>query len=275
LKSAFRHTLHFNYVGYLKKITACYALWVSAMASAELQVRTAAAFDDYTHRVETRLGGSLKGSTFLWADQSPERSRQVRQGQVLAESLTGKEPVSLPGALIHDWVGAVFIPGAAVEKVLLMLQDYDRHKDFYRPEVTASRLVSRNGNDFKIHLRLQKKKVITVVLDTDYDVHYVPVDSTHWYSSSLSTRIQEVENAGTPGESTLPAGNDRGFLWRLDSYWRFLERDSGVYVECEAVSLTRDTPRGLGWLIEPVIRDLPRESLINTLRKTREAMGKE
>ncbi len=245
------------------------------MALAELQARTVAAFDDYTHRVETRVDGSLKAPTFLWADQSPERSRQVRQGQVLAESLTGKEPVSLPGALIHDWVGAVFIPGATVEKVVLMLQDYDRHKDLYRPEVTASRLVSRNGNDFKIHLRLQKKKVITVVLDTDYDVHYVPVDSTRWYSSSLSTRIQEVENAGKPGESASPAGNDRGFLWRLDSYWRFLERDGGVYVECEAVSLTRDTPRGLGWLIEPVIRDLPRESLINTLRKTREALGKE
>jgi hypothetical protein len=245
------------------------------MASAELQARTVAAFADYTRGVEKRVDELQKGPTFLWADQSPERSRQVRQGQVLAESLTGKEPVSLPGALIHDWVGAVFIPGATVEKVLLLLQDYDRHKDLYRPEVIGSRLVSRNGNDFKIHLRLQKKKVITVVLDTDYDVHYVPVDSTRWYSSSLSTRIQEVENAGKPGESALPAGNDRGFLWRLDSYWRFLERDGGVYVECEAVSLTRDTPRGLGWLIEPVIRDLPRESLINTLRETREAMGKE
>jgi hypothetical protein len=245
------------------------------MASAELNARTVAAFDDYTRRVETRVDELQKGSTFLWAYQLPERSRQVRQGQVLAESLTGKEPVSLPGALIHDWVGAVFIPGATMEKVLPLIQDYDRHKDLYRPEVIASRLVSRNGNDFKIHLRLQKKKVITVVLDTDYDIHYVPVDSTRWYSSSLSTRIQEVENAGKPGESVLPAGNDRGFLWRLDSYWRFLERDGGVYVECEAVSLTRDTPRGLGWLIDPIIRDLPRESLINILRKTREAMGTE
>jgi len=245
------------------------------MASAELKARTVAAFDDYTHRVSTRLDESLKGSTFLWADQSPERDRQVRQGQVLAESLTGKEPVSLPGALIHDWVGAVFIPGVTLEKVLLVIQDYDRHKDLYKPEVIGSRLLSRNGNDFKIHLRLQKKKVITVVLDSYFDVHYVPIDSTRWYSSSLSTRIQEVENAGKPGESTLPVGDDRGFLWRLDSYWRFLERGGGVYVECEAVSLTRDTPRGLGWLIEPIIRDLPRESLINTLRKTREAMGKE
>jgi hypothetical protein len=262
-------------VRYLKKITVCYGLWASAMASAELQPRTVAAFDDYARRAETRLDELQKGSTFLWADQLPERSRQARQGQVLAESLTGKEPVSVPGALIHDWVGAVFIPGATLERVLLLVQDYDRHKDVYKPEVIGSRLVSHNGNDFKIRLRLQKKKVITVVLDTDYDIHYVPVDSTHWSSRSLSTRIQEVENAGKPSESSLPADDDHGFLWRLDSYWRFVERDGGVYVECEAVSLTRDTPRGLGWLIEPIIRDLPRESLINTLRKTREAMGKE
>ena len=44
-------------------------------------------------------------------------------------------------------------------------------------------------------------------------------------------------------------------------------------MECEAVSLTRDIPTGLGWMIEPIIRDLPRESLVNTLQKTKEALA--
>src|SRR5205814_7167302 len=98
------------------------------------------------------------------------------------------------------------------------------------PEVMASQLIIHNGNHFKIELRLLKKKVITVVLDTYYDVHYAPVDSTHWYSRSYSTRIQEVENAGKPDESLKPPGKDHGFLWKLYSYWRFVERDGGVYM---------------------------------------------
>jgi hypothetical protein len=98
------------------------------------------------------------------------------------------------------------------------------------------------------------------------------VDTKRWYSRSYSTRIQEVDDPGTPEERLLPAGDDHGFLWRLYSYWRFEERDGGVYLECQALSLTRDVPTGLGWLIEPIIRQLPRESLANTLRSTREAI---
>jgi hypothetical protein len=81
-----------------------------------------------------------------------------------------------------------------------------------------------------------------------------------------------VINRGEPGERELPPGNDHGFLWRLYSYWRFEERDGGVYVECQAISLTRSVPTGFGWLIEPIIRQLPRESLANTLRATRAAV---
>jgi hypothetical protein len=259
-------------VGTLQKVTAGYALAAAMVGAAELKSRTVQAFDEYVRGVEARLDEELKGPTFLWSDQSPQRKGVVRQGEVVAESVTGKNPKAVPNGLIHDWIGAVFIPGATLEKTLQLVEDYNHHKDVYQPEVVDSRLVNRNGNDFKIHLRLLKKKVITVVLDTYYDVHYTQLDKTRWYSRSYSTRIQEVENAGKANERVLAAGNDHGFLWRLDSYWRFTERDGGVYMECEAVSLTRDIPAGLAWLIAPIIRQLPRESLINTLRKTREAL---
>ena len=39
-----------------------------------------------------------------------------------------------------------------------------------------------------------------------------------------------------------------------------------------AISLSRDVPTGLGWIINPIIRSLPRESLSNTLRETRQAL---
>jgi hypothetical protein len=123
-------------------------------------------------------------------------------------------------------------------------------------------------------MRLLKKKVITVVLDTEHDIHYFPVDATHCRSQSRTTRIAEVDNPGKPDERELPPGTGHGFLWRLDTYWRFEERDGGTWIECQAISLTRDIPTGLGWLIEPIIRSLPRESLENTLRETAAALGK-
>jgi hypothetical protein len=140
--------------------------------------------------------------------------------------------------------------------------------------VLRSKLIQRNGDDFKVSLRLSETNIVTVVLDTQYDVHYVTLDSTRSYSRSYSTRVAEVENAGKPGEREKPIGNDNGFLWRLNSYWRLQEHDGGVYVQLEALSLTRDIPDGLGWLIRPFITSIPRESLKFTLSQTREALDK-
>lgn len=180
--------------------------------------------------------------------------------------------MEVPDGLIHDWVGAVFIPGTTLEKTLALVQDYDSHKNIYA-EVIDSKLLHRDGNEFKVYLRLRKKKVLTVVMNTEHDVRYYPVDPTRWRSRSYSTRIAEVANPGEPNEHELPPGTGQGFLWRLYSYWRFQERDGGVYVECEAISLTRDVPTGLGWLVVPIIRNLPRESLVNTLGATRAALS--
>jgi hypothetical protein len=139
--------------------------------------------------------------------------------------------------------------------------------------VVDSRLLSHQGNDFRVRLRLLKRKVLTVVLDTEHDIRYHRRDENRWWSRSRSTRIAEVENPGKPDERILRPGTGGGYLWSLNTYWTFQERDGGVYVECEAISLTRDVPRGLAWLIDPIIRSLPRESLVNTLRSTRAAVN--
>ena len=156
-----------------------------------------------------------------------------------------------------------------LEEIPLVFEDV-----IYKPEVVGSRVISHNGNDYRIFLRLLKKKVITVVLNSEHEVKYIPIDKARWRSVSRTTKISEVENAGKPNEHEKPPGTGEGFLWKLDSYWRFEERDGGVWLECEAVSLTRDVPTGLGWIVEPIIRDLPKESLANTLRATRTALAK-
>jgi hypothetical protein len=250
--------------------------------SAELKPPTVEAFNQYVQVTEARIEKELgRPEAFLYVYGLPEARRapilaMLKRGEIYMERLktrdaSGRE-LSAPSALIHHWMGAVFIPGASLRQALDLVQDYDRHQDIYKPEVLRSRLVGRNGDDFKIFYRLRKKKVITVTLNTDHDVHYVPVDATHCHSRSYTTRIQEVANADKPNESEKAVGRDGGFLWRLYSYWRLEERDGGVYVECESVSLTRDVPTGLGWLIKPFITGIPKESLQMTMGSTRSAL---
>jgi hypothetical protein len=223
----------------------------------QLNPRTLEAFDAYIHHAETEMQQTLHGSgLFLWSQQTPERTQEVGRGQVVAQFWSGQGPVKVPKGLIHDWIAAAFIPDWSIQEIFAVIQEYDDHRNTYKPEVIDSKLISRNDNDFRIYLRLLKK-IITVSLDTDYEVHYCPVDQTRWVCRSYTTRIAEVENAGSPEERVLQPDTGYGFLWRLYSYWRFEERDAGVVVECRAISLTRDVPFGLGWAIEPIIRKAP------------------
>lgn len=239
-----------------------------------LRSETLQAFDAYIREEETAMDATLSEKRpDLWSDASPGRAHQVRQGKIIAQFWAGEGPLKIEEGLIHDWAGAAFVPGAAVEQTVRLVQDYNNHKNIYKPEVIDSKLLNRNGNDFQIYLRLLKKKIITVVLDTYHDVHYSSLDPKCWLCRSYTTRIQEVDGAGTQYESVLPPDTGHGFLWRLYSYWKFQEKEGGVFVECRAISLSRNVPLGLGWMIDPIIRQLPRESLINTLSSTCQAIA--
>jgi hypothetical protein len=236
-----------------------------------LMPQTLEAFAAYIRDAEAVID-QTQHEPFLWSDLDAQRGHQLQEGKVVAEFWAGRPPLEAPNGLIHDWIGAAFIPGTSVEDTLALIQDYDNHKNIYKPEVIASRLISHHGNDFQIYLRLLKKKIITVVLDTDHEVQYRSLDRFRWTCRSRTTRIAEVQEAGKPKEKVQPPDTGYGFLWRLYSYWRFQERDAGVYLECRAISLTRDVPAGLGWAINPIINKLPKESLTNTLVATRQAL---
>jgi hypothetical protein len=207
----------------------------------------------------------------LWVDEAPDRARRVRQGEILVDPV-GAGEVKVPNGLIHSWIGAVFIPGGTLETTLALVHDYNNHKYVFRPDVLESKLLSQNGNEYQTYVRLIRRKFLTLVLDANYDVRYFPIDARRWRSETRSTRIREVENAGTPLEKDLPEGAGRGLLWRLNTWTRFEERDGGVYVECEVVTLSRGYPFGLGWAIRPIVRELPGEGLTKTLGAMRTAV---
>lgn len=255
----------------------------------DLKPKTVEAFDRYVQATESRINAELaRPLPFLWIESLPDDRRavaeaQLRTGQVVIERLdtldqggesSREKPIPVPSGTIHHWIGTVFIPGATLAQTLALEEDYNHHQDYFRPDVMRSKILRHDGDEFLIELRLYKKKIITTILDTEHEVHYTLVDSTHAWSRSRTARIQEVDNAGERDERLEPEGHDRGFLWRMNTYWRFEEKDGGTYVECQSISLTRDIPTGLGWLIGPYVTSVPRESLTFTLATTRSAVLK-
>ena len=277
-------------------LNLCQLAWMSASATAQpaamsaqpspestLKAATLAAFNRDAAVTGAHFQKELApGARFLEIDLLDEEARgsayqSLKSGAIRIErleTLEGGKPIRCPDGIIHHWIGTIFIPGATLADVLRVVQDYDHQSQVYSPDVEQSRTISRNGDDFHILLRFRRKKVITVVLDTEHDVHYTRLDATHAASRSASTSIREVENAGTPKETALPADSGGGYLWRINAYWKFMERDGGTYVQCETISLTRDIPTGLGWLVGPFVTSIPRESLSFTLDATRKALTK-
>jgi hypothetical protein len=248
--------------------------------AADLKPETIAAYKHYLQITEGNVDAELaRGEPYLWIDTLPPPSRaadyaELRKGNLVIERLETLEhgkTISIPGGLVHHWIGTVFIPGATLAQTLDFMKDYNHKQDYFHPDIQRSKILRRDGDDFLVNLRFYKKKVITTVIDTDHQVHYHLVDATHAWSRSHTTRIQEVENSGEATERLEPQGHDRGFLWSMDTYWRFQEKDGGTYVECQSLSLTRDIPTGLGWMVAPFVTSVPRESLTFTLVTARSA----
>jgi hypothetical protein len=259
-----------------------YVLPESAGAT-ELKQETTEAFNQYVRVTEDRMAEGLRGGrTFLWVDTFPEPQRdklytQLRQGEIIIERLETLERdkrIKVPDGLIHHWIALSFVPAVNLQQVLTFLQDYDHHENIYKPDVLRSRLLIADGNCFKIYLRLHQKAIITAVFNAEFNVSYFPVDESRVYSQSYSTRIAELENPDRSDERERPVGKDRGFLWRLYSYWRFQEKDGGVYVQLESIALSRSVPALLAWVVNPFLKSIPREYLSRLLTSTRIALTK-
>lgn len=258
-------------------------LLASAPAPAELKAHTLEAFQRYAAATEARfLADVSPPGPFLYVDRltgkdHEEAFEELQRGEVFIERLQTRSEndaeIKVDDGLFHHWVGTVFIPGVSLEDTLDLVQDYNRHAEIYAPQVEESRIIDRSGDNFTVFYRFRKKKIITAIHNTDHEVRYFQQGLDRAYSISEATRIQEVDNPGDDDESEKPVGDDSGFLWAINSYWKFLERDGGVYVESESVSLTRGIPFFLSWMIKPFVNSVPRELLEFTLSRTREEMA--
>jgi hypothetical protein len=251
-------------------------LVVRGRAGAEPTAAATTGFEKYVRGVEARLAEEHRavGGFFGLTASSADEEARLRRGEVVVERMTPVGGRELAGALLHDWRGTAFAPGATAKDFERVLRDFRGYPERFAPEVLAAKVESEHGDQMVAWMRVRQKHVLTVVMDTTYDVRFGRLDERDGFSASRSLHIYEIAAAGTARERTLGPEEEHGFLWRLNTYWTYEERDGGLYIQVESVSLSRAIPIGLGWAVRPFVESVTRESLEFTLRSACAAVRK-
>ena len=252
-------------------------LWgaASPASAIELQSATLAAWQDYARGAGVRMQSRLDAKeSFLWIDESADRAQRVRRGETVVAPLLDHGMRPVPHGVIHHWIGAIFVPGATRASFLAVADDYDRYSEIYQPVVADSKSLATNPNAPAFSMIWHRRVLfIDAAIQGSFQAHEGLVDSRRGYSVVDATRIQQIEYYRHASERLLPPDTGDGFMWRIQSLIRFEQRDGGIYLEIEAITLTRDIPVSLKWLVAPVIERLSVNSLATTLEQTRKAVN--
>lgn len=234
---------------------------------AELKKETLDAWDRYLASANASMLDRAQGH-FLWLDESADRLNRVRGGEVVVSPMA-HTPRAVPAGLIHHWIGAAFIPGARIDDVIAVVRNYDRYTEFYKPSVIGAKTLSQKPAEDRFSVVVVDKAMFMHrALDSEYQSRFVEVDGTKWYNVAETTRVQEVSEQGR-----IPDGEGSGYIWRLCTMARYEERDHGVYIETEAIALSRPIPGALHWVVDPIVRRVSKASLSKSLEQTRDAAG--
>jgi hypothetical protein len=242
------------------------ALW--NVAAAAPPAETLKAFDRYAAAVEDRIRSDAGTANFLRALPDESARARVRKGEVLMESAQAlglKPAIAIPKGQVQHWIGSAFLQNATIDNVLPRLRNYDNRSKYMSPEIIASKLEDRQGDVFHVYLRLAEKSILSGVFDLQLRVVYHAEGPGRLAIASKSMSVVEVADSSAPLGS---AAKDQGLLWALHHYWRILQMDGGLYVECEALVLSRPTPVLLDWIAPPLIARAARGSLMKTIHAT-------
>jgi len=249
-------------------------LTATVCANAEPTAAAVSAFHTYIVAVESRIARQHRSANGFLAPVSAKDEEALRRGELAIEQVAPAAGSDLPGAMLHHWRGTAFAPGATAADFERLMRNFKAYPQYFAPEVERAGATEQKDGHLLAWMRVRQQHVITVVMDTDYDVTFGRLDGRHGYSISQSTRIAEIDSPGSNRDRALRADEEHGFLWRQNTYWSYEERDGGLAMQIESVSLTRSIPAGLGWAVRPFVESVPRESLEFTLRSACDALKK-
>jgi putative flippase GtrA len=250
----------------------------NAVKGADLRPETLKAWNAYVEAAERRIQSELSAKKgFLALDfqeaRDAIRERQsVEAGDIPVSKMVFRNGegnrISVSGGMIHHWRGSVFVPAVTLDHVLSRVEN-PTAGEIRQEDVLDTRVLDHSPGQLKLYIKLQRSKIVTVVYNTEHLVQYQRIDSRRASSRSIATKIAEIERYGSENEREKPEGQDHGFLWRMNSYWRYEKVNGGVIVECESMTLSRAIPSLLEYMIRPIINSVARESMHRTLQSLR------
>lgn len=242
--------------------------------AADLKSETVAAWNRYVESADAAMQTRLQpGNSFLWIDEAPGRRRKVQAGEILVSSVGAQNPKQVPSGLIHHWIGVAFLPNATLGDVLGVVRDYAHYKDYYNPIVLDARSVQQTpGVDRFSMLMMNKAPFAKIAIESECESSYVQAGTGRWYSIATAVRVQEIEDYGRLSERKLPSGEGSGYLWKLHTITRYEEANGGVYIELEAMALSRDIPAAARWMVDPIVRRVSKGAIVMSLRQTLDAV---
>jgi hypothetical protein len=217
-------------------------LFPGGLCAQRLKPETVQAYDCYVQAAEGRIGA--------------HKALPAAEGEkVRTIEANGPNPHKLPGGQLYDWIGAIFIPGTTLERLIPMLQDYAHRARYFPETISDSKLLCLSGSDhFQYSMRMKEP----AILDVTSDVVWESVDAEHRRCRSVSTHVAEV-------------GKDHGYLRRLNSYWQFTETGKGVLVEAETITLSDEFGSVTRMLGSALMGINPEKSLKHSLTSMRES----
>ena len=202
-----------------------------------------------------RLGAAELNPEILaaWNRQTADAQARLRGDRPASSAQTGPQgrAIHVSGGSIHLWRGSTLVRHATVDQLLAAMMDPGTPPP--QEDVLESRVLARLGSTLHVYVKLRRTAIVTVVYDTEHDVSFRRASANLATSESVSTRIAETN------------GGDRGFLWRLNAYWRYVQVGRDVLVELESLSLSRDIPLLVRPIAGPIINGIARESMRRTL----------
>ncbi|HEX4165085.1 MAG TPA: hypothetical protein VHZ55_06375 [Bryobacteraceae bacterium] len=235
--------------------------------AAELKSESISAWEAFVESKEAHLARCPPHSLAEAAEAA-----ELHEGAILIRPARNNGSFSVPSALIHDWVGTVFIPDMSLQDVVAAVRSYDDYPQFYKPSVASVKMIdSRAESDHYSMIMLQDVLTIRTALAGEFVSEYHQIDPAHGYSLTRSCRLQEINK----NQELLNPGEGSGFIWRIYSEVHYEQADGGVYLQLEAAALSRTVPRALAWAVNPIVEKISRSALTTTLRQTRDAVRRE
>lgn len=245
-----------------------------AQTVVKLNPVTVTEFDRYANSVEAEFRERWNGKkNLLSVEDTPADKQKVLDGEFLIRTPSiDSKPQSITDGLIHDWVGTVYIPHTDVKSVIEILKNFDNHKKIY-PEIADSKTVRQDGNRIVGYWRVEQRKgLVPIVLEVEQEAFYKELSPGKWICQAYARNITEIDTGLFGKGHRFPSGEGHGYMWRMYAYWTLEEVDGGVLGECRTLSLSRSIPQAIAWAVAPYVAKAPQESLISTLKQTRNAL---